>query len=432
MTDCIQVSFPWAAKNVEVRFDAGPLSSDGGLLLIRSVDERLRLTEQAAGLLEDGRDPFKVRYEAQSLLRQRVYGICAGYEDCNDADSLRLDPLQELVVGAPLASQPTLSRFENAQMWKVLKRLNDFLFEMARKDLRKAKEIVLDIDATDDETHGQQQLSFFHGYYDQHMFHPILIYANDRLVFALLRPGNVHAGRGATSIIRGLIRRIRSLGKARIFVRGDAGFALPRFYDMLEEERVLYTIGLITNDRLKAYAQKALERSRRKHLRTGRVHQLFGSVSHRAESWTRGRRVIYKAEYLSDGGNRRFVVTNRDEIPAEVYRLYRKRGDMENRLKDLKNALQADRTSCHRFVANAFRLLIHSLAYVLMDHLRRATPTGSEMRVLQFDTLRLQLIKIGALMRESVRRIVLHLPRSCPSASTFAHTAKLLAIPVPA
>lgn len=429
MTDCIQVSFPWATKKVEARFDSSPLSSDGGLLLIRSVDERLRLTERAAALWEDGRERAKVRHEIQSLLRQRVYGICAGYEDCNDAESLRLDPLQELVVGAPLASQPTLSRFENGVMWKAINGFNALLFEVAWRDLQNAKEILLDIDSTDDETHGKQQLSFFHGYYDQHMFHPILVYANGRLIFVLLRPGNVHAGRGATSIVQKLIRRIRVLGKKRISVRADAGFALPRFYAMLEAEKVQYTIGLITNDRLRAYAEKALERSRRKYLRTGTIHQLFGSVFHRAQSWSKRRRVIYKAEYLPEGGNRRFVVTNRTETPEKVYGLYRQRGDMENWLKDLKNALQADRTSCHRFVANAFRLLLHSLSYVLMDHLRRAAPSAS-LRRAQMDTLRLWLIKVGALVQTSVRRVLVHLPAGYPWKHEWATTARLLAIPV--
>jgi hypothetical protein len=417
---------------VEARFDAQPVSSDGGLVLIRSADERLQLMERAAALLEDGRDRSKIRHELGSLLRQRVYAICAGYEDCNDANDLRLDPVHELVVGAALASQPTLSRFENGVMWKALKGLNDLLFEIAWRDLKTAREIVLDIDATDDETHGKQQLSFFHGYYDQHMFHPLLVYANDRLVFALLRPGNVHAGRGAMSIVQRLIRKIRSRRRrVRIFVRGDAGFALPRFYDMLEKERVSYTLGLITNDRLRAYAQKALERSRRKYLRTGRVHQIFGAVNHRAESWTKRRRVVFKAEYLPDGGNCRFVVTNRTQIPATVYDRYRKRGNMENRLKDLKNALQADRTSCHRFVANAFRLLIHSLAYVLMDHLRQATPT-EPLRRAQFDTLRLWFLKIGALVKRSVRRVVIHLPASYPWKREWAATARTLAVPLSA
>ncbi len=194
MTYCSQISFGWATKNVVAVFDSEPLSSDGGLLLVRSADEQLGLIERAAALLDDGREPAKVRHEIETILRQRVYGICAGYEDCNDADRLREDPLHPLVVGGALASSPTLSRFENAQGWKALKKLNTFLFEVASRDLKKAKKITIDLDGTADETHGQQQLSFFHGYYDHKMFHPLLVYANDRLIFALLRPGNCHAG----------------------------------------------------------------------------------------------------------------------------------------------------------------------------------------------------------------------------------------------
>lgn len=431
MTDCIQVSFSWATKNVLAKLDAEPLSSDGGLLLVRSADAQLRLIQRAAGFLEDSREPGKVRHEVETLLRQRVFGICAGYEDCNDAQSLCEDPLHELVVGASLASSPTLSRFENAQGWKALKKLNAFLLEVARKDLKRAKEIVIDIDTTDDEAHGKQQLAFFHGYYDHHMFHPVLVYANDRLVFVLLRPGNCHSGRAATPILQSLIRRIRGFSRARLVLRADGGFSLPRLYEMLEAEKVTYTIGLITNPVLVAYADEEMEKAEKRYQETKQPVQRFGTTLHRAESWSHSRRVVFKAERLEKGENRRFVVTNASESPEAVYTFYRQRGNCENRIKDLKNALRSDRTSCHRFVANAFRLLEHALAYVLLDHLRRAI-SSSELQRMQFDTLRLHLIKIGAIVRSSVRRTVVHLPKSYRWAKVFAQTAKTLAIPIPA
>jgi hypothetical protein len=430
MTECNQVLFPWGVKKVEALFDTEPLSSDGGMLLLRSADEQLRLIERAASFLADTRDPSKVAHELLTLLRQRVYGICAGYEDCNDADHLCSDPVHELTVGAPLASQPTLSRFENAQGWRVLKGLNELLLKIALPELKHAKEIVLDFDSTDDETHGNQQLAFFHGYYDQHMYHPLLVFANQRLIFVLLRPGNCHAGRAVTPVGRKLIERLRAGTSAKLTVRADAGFALPRFYKMLEAQGVEYTIGLITNDVLRTYADAAMGEARTAYQVTQQPGQRFGSVMHQAGSWQKPRRVIYKAEALVKGENRRFVVTNREDEAEAVYLFYRGRGDMENRLKDLKNALQGDRTSCHRFVANAFRLLEHALAYMLMDHLRRATPAAAQQR-LQFDTLRLRLIKIGAMVQHSVRRCVVHLPSSYPWTSIFLQTAISLARPAP-
>lgn len=430
MTECIQVLFPWATKKVEAMFDSEPLSSDGGMMLIRSADEQLGLIEKASVFLEDRRDPSKVMHSLKTMLRQRVYGICAGYEDCNDAQYLSKDPIHQLVLGNDLASQPTLSRFENSQGWKALKKLNELLFEIASKDLKDAKEIILDVDSTDDETHGKQQLSFFHGYYDHSMFHPLLVYANHRLIFVLLRPGNCHAGRAATSVVRMLIGKLKAITQAKLAFRADAGFSLPRLYDMLEEEGVTYTIGLITNDVLRAYAAEKMKKAIDEYQITKLPVQRFGSVMHRAGSWDHPRCVVYKAEYLPQGENRRFVVTNQKETPETVYGFYRARGDMENRIKDLKNALKADRTSCQKFAANAFRLLEHALSYILMDHLRRAIP-DKQMNQMQFDTLRLHLIKIGALVEESVRRIKVHLPQSYRFAKLFQETARTLAIPIP-
>jgi hypothetical protein len=237
----------------------------------------------------------------------------------------------------------------------------------------------------------------------------------------------VHAARGATAILEGLIERIRSVSSASLRLRADAGFAVPRLYRMLEKANVEYTIGLISNDRLRTYADRAMDKAKRRYARTKAPVQLFGAVRHRALSWSRSRRVVYKAEYLPAGENRRFVVTNSTQSPREVYSFYRGRGDMENRIKDLKNALMADRLSCHRFVANAFRFLIHALAYVLMDHLRRHI---RGLETLQFDTIRLRLIKIGALVRTSVRRVLVHLPTAYPWKTEWTRTARLLAIPI--
>jgi len=286
------------------------------------------------------------------------------------------------------------------------------------------KVIVLDIDATDDPAHGMPQLSFFHGYYDQYMLHPLLIF--DGLsgfpVATVLRAGNAHASKGAAAILKRIIRRLkRAYPKAVILVRADAGFAVPAIYNLLEREKVKYTVGLITNERLRKGATRLVGKAEKEFAKTGEKQRVFGSFYHRAGSWKRSRRVIAKVERLPRGLNTRLVVTNiLFESAAGIYDgVYTGRGDAENRIKELKVHLKADRLSCTRFKANQFRLLLHTFAFVLLWRLRRSL-AGTELAAATVDTLKLKLLKVAARVVQSVRRILFTMPRAYPYQRLFA------------
>lgn len=417
-----------AGKPVVVRNDGGALSSDAGVLLLREVDERVGVSERLARCVVDRRQPVKVQHDVLSLLRQRIYQIACGYEDCNDADSLRCDPALKLAVGkAPsdsdLASQPTLSRLENGVGWRDCWRMSEALLEcfVERHCLQPPARIVLDVDATDDETHGHQQLSFFHGYYDEHCYLPLLVFAQregsgeQELVAALLRPGNVHAGHRAMPLVRAVVKRLRqAFPHCHIELRADSALALPEVYQGCERIGIPYTISLPKNERLKVIAEPWMEQARAIHAESGEKVQVFGEFAYAAQTWDRERRVILKAEVMTQGENPRFVVTSRAELGSEtLYRFYCRRGDPENRIKELKADLRADRLSCHRFWANQFRLLLHAAAYVIMQAMRGLL-TGTELARAQVSTLRLRLLKVGARVRESVRRVWVSLPSAYP------------------
>ena len=344
------------SRSVLAEFSAGPMTSDAGSLLLREIDLATGICSSMSRALCDRRDQAKIHHGQEELLRQRLFAVAMGYEDCNDHQLLRFDPGLKTAVGSlpetgrELASQPTLSRFENHVGNSELRRLSDALLDAyvaAHQGPRKV--IVLDIDATDDPTHGHQQLTMFHGYYDQYMLHPLLIF--DGLtgfpVASVLRSGNAHASKGAAAILKRVIRRLkRAYPKATILVRADAGFAVPTIYRVLEREKVKYTIGLITNERLRKRAANLVRKAEAGFAKTGEKQRLFGSFYHRAGTWQRSRRVIAKVERLSRGLNTRFVVTNILESAAGIYdSIYTGRGDAENRIKELKVHLKADRLS---------------------------------------------------------------------------------------
>jgi len=419
------------SRAVLAEFSAGPMTSDGGSLLLREIDKATNLAASMSQALCDPRDPAKVRHAHEELLRQRLFAIAIGYEDCNDHDTLRFDPGLKTAIGRlpetgkALASQPTLSRLENRVSNAELRRLSDTLMQAylaAHPGERKL--IVLDIDATDDPTHGQQQLSFFHGYYDQHMFHPVLLFdaVSGFPLAAVLRPGNTHASKGAAAILKRIIRRLkRACPQATILLRADAGFAVPTIYEMLEHENVKYTIGLITNDRLRERVVSLAEKAEQDFAQSGLKQRLFTSFRHQAGSWERSRRVIAKVERLTKGLNTRFVVTNiHFESAAQIYDgIYTGRGDAENRIKELKLHLKADRLSCTSFKANQFRLLLHTFAFVLLWHLRQSV-AGTELATATIDTLKIKLLKIGARVFQSVRRILFTMPKAYPYQELFA------------
>lgn len=372
------------SRPIKFEISAAALSSDTGLLPVRQFDERIRLTEHFARALRDMRDP---RFTEQSLLamvRQRIYGIIAGYEDQNDHDTLRSDPVFKLIADRlpndrSLASQPTLSRFENAvtiaDLWRLREMLADqFIQSFDEAPLR----VTLDMDAFDDPAHGRQQLIMFHGYYEQYQYLPIVITCaeNDAVVLVGLRHGTCHAALGADDDLRYLAGRFRAAWPdVQIVIRADSGFATPTMYDVCEELRLIFTIGLGMNSRLKTLSDSLLAQAVKAYEETHEPQRLFLPVEYQADSWPNPRSVVIKVEAHAQGTNRRAVVTNRRGWlvePQGTYDEYAGRGESENRNKELKRELKGDRLSDHRFMANFFRLYLHAAALNLMIELRQA------------------------------------------------------------
>jgi hypothetical protein len=411
-----------------VSFDAGQLTSDGGLVWLAQADGRMGLSAAFAAQIRDWRRG-SVRHSLALLLRQRILQIACGYEDQDDADTLRRDPLLKLVCGrrphepsADLASQPTLSRLENAVDRRACYRLAHalvaiYLQERERVASGPPTHLLLDLDSTADPTHGDQEGSSYHGYYQQHMYHPLLVFDGDtnQLITAVLRHGTVHASRGVVAVLTRLVAAIRARWPhVHLELRADSGFAIPALYDYCEREQIAYTIGLAPNTRLAALAAPLVELAKQQHEQTGVKACLTGEGQYAADSWPHERRVVYKAEELEKGSNLRFVVTSRTDLaPLALYNWYVRRGEPELWIKDLKDACFADRLSRHRFWANQFRLLLHAAAYWLLDTLRRLLLQARVARM-QLDTLRLRLIKIGGWLREQALTLSLHLASSHP------------------
>src|SRR5215468_5331894 len=402
-------------------FDAGHLTSDGGLIWLARADDQLQLSAAFAAQIPDWRRGA-VQHPLQLLVRQRLLQIACGYEDQDDADTLRGDPLLKLVCGrrpeqdADLASQPTLSRLENAVDHRTCYRLAQTLVALYLHERERAgvpTRVLLDLDGTDDPTHGAQEGSSYHGYYRQHMYHPLLIFDGhtNQLITAILRRGTVHASHGVVAILRRLVAALRKRWpRVQLEVRADSGFAVPALYEYCERVGLAYTIGLAPNPRLRELAAPLVDAAKEQYARTGTKVRLAGEAQYTADSWPHARRVVYKAEQLEKGSNLRFVVTSRrEQAPLTLYNWYVRRGEPELWIKDLKDACFADRLSCHRFWANQFRLLLHAAAYWLLDTLRRSLMAAGTARM-QLDTLRLRLIKIGGWVRQHLSgRSALHL-----------------------
>jgi hypothetical protein len=437
------------SKSIVARFDQPHASSDGGALLLKAVDDRLGLTWRLASALRDRRQPGKVMHPLRDLLRQRVFGLACGYADCNDAARLVDDPIHKLLLerdplaGAALGSQPTLSRFENAvgraDLYRLGNALADTVLTFHRERLGDGVRLItIDLDATDDPTHGQQEFALFNGYYDTWCYLPLIATVTfntepmQHVVAAVLRPGTGAATRGVRGLLRRLFTKLRTLfPRARLRVRADAGFAEAKLLRFLDGAGVDYVLGLQGNRRLDKRVRRLLGRARMRARTTGETATLYGETRYAARRWDRKRRIIMKAEVLCYPGrsrkdNPRFLVTNLPHRPATVYtRLYCGRGDMENRLKELQHGLAMDRTSCSRFAANQLRLLFSVAAYVLfqrLQHIAGATALGAA----QVWTLRERLVKIAVWVERSARRIVLHLPQAFPWRDNWCTLAQAL------
>jgi DDE family transposase len=417
-------------------FDGGRLTSDGGLPWLAEADAALALCATLARCIPDWRRRPGV-HSLETLVRQRVLQIACGYEDQDDADTLRSDPLLKLVCGRlpdsgrDLASQPTLSRLENAVDRHAAERLAAALVDLYVRERGRDGPpacVLLDVDGTDDPAHGAQEGVAYHGFYQQHMYHPLLVFdgKTDQLITAVLRPGNTHGSRFVVLVLRRLVRRLRQAWPDVVIeLRADSGCATPRLYAWCEANAVTYTIGLIPNPRLEALAAPLLAAAQAQSAAAGGTKvRLAGEATYAAASWPHRRRVIFKAEALAKGPNTRFVVTTRTDPPLALYDFYVDRGQSENYIKDFKNALAADRLSDHRFWANQFRLLLHAAAYWLLDTVRRwlaATPAAR----LQFDTLRLRLLKVGGRVWELVGRVRIALASSHPGEPLWHHLAAI-------
>jgi hypothetical protein len=462
-TDCIQRSFGFqevGSREVVARFDGGRVTSDGGAILLREIENRFQFVERFAACFTDHRDPEWIEHPLVDLLKQRVFALCLGYEDLNDHDWLRHDALLATVVGKAdpegsdrqnprdrgkaLAGKSTLNRLELTPVGadarhrykKIpakLHAINQFFVEaFLIQHTTPPKRIVLDLDATDDPVHGHQLGRFFHGYYGCYCFLPLYIFCGDHPLLALLRPANIDVATGSVKHLARIVARIREVWPdVEIVIRGDSGFCREELMRWCEAHGVGFVLGLAKNRRLLGKLGKELYEAKCLFEQTGQAARVFTEFSYRThKSWSRERRVIGKAEHLEKGSNPRFVVTSlsADKFAArELYeREYCGRGDMENRIKEQQLCLFADRTSCQMLRANQLRLAFSTVAYILLRALREFGLKGTPLETAQADTIRLKLLKIGAVVRVTVRKVWIALSEAYPWRDVFGQVYEQL------
>lgn len=435
MTNCTQESFkfpPLKRRQVEVNFQGGDITSDGGVLLLRQVDHRLGLSKAVARALVDPRRQASCVHDGLSLLKQRLYGLALGYEDLNDHQHLRADRAIQTAVEREtvLASSATLCRWENRAGRETAWRLHEVLVDQFIASFKRApKKLILDFDATDDAVHGKQEGRFFHGYYDHYCFLPLYVFCRDQLLVSYLRPSKIDGAKHAWAILALLVKRLRQVWpKVRIIFRGDSGFCRWRMLSWCERHDIGYIVGIAKNKRLDAFIKPHLDKAAESFAESGSKVRWFTELHYAAKSWDHPRRVIAKIEHTDKGSNPRYVVTNlKGDAQAMYEKLYCARGDMENRIKEQQLDLFADRTSCQRWWPNQFRLLLSSLAYTLLEAIRRLALKGTELANAYVGTLRLKLLKIGAVILKNTRRIRFLLSSTCPYQHLFFHVAAKLA-----
>jgi hypothetical protein len=456
-TECSQFVFgfhPQKRREIRAQFDGGAITSDGGGLLLREVEKRVGMLRQFAACFTDYRNPDLIEHKVEEMVAQRVYGLALGYEDLNDHEELRNDPLLAVLVekadpsSQVLAGKSTLNRLElsketasRKERYKkivldhgAVDRLLVQVFLEAHQEA--PQEIMLDLDATDDPLHGKQEGRFFHGYYGHYCYLPLYIFCGEFLLGARLRSSNIDASAGSVEELKRIVAQIRSAWPlVRMVVRGDSGFCREELMAWCEAEGVDYLLGLAKNERLKAEIVKEMEEAKAQYQETGRAARRFQEFVYQTrESWSRARRVVAKAEHLEKGENPRFVVTSlsREAWPAQTLyeEHYCARGDMENRIKE-QLMLFSDRTSTHYLRSNQLRLYFSSIAYVLLQMLRRLGLEGTELAKAQCTTIRLKLLKIGALIRITVRKVWISLAGGYPHVELFRQVyEKLCAMPL--
>ena len=419
-------------RKVNGQFNGGDITSDGGVMMLSQVDKKLQLTKRLARVVTDPRVKKRCDHSTLNLLRQRIYGLCLGYEDLNDHDTIRKDIGLQTAVSSDrdLASASTLCRFENRVDSKTLWTISEILVESFIESFeKKPRELILDFDSTDDPVHGEQVGSFFHGYYDHYCFLPLYVFCGTKLLVAYLRPSNIDNAQHAWAILSLLVRRLRQAWpEVKIIFRADSGFCRHQMFEWCEKHDVQYVVGIAKNSRLLEKAQPLMSRAHRQYRETGKKQRLFDSISYAANTWKRPRRVIVKAEHNSKGQNPRFVVTNITGDAKQLYdRLYCARGEAENRIKEQQMCLFAERTSCMNWLPNQFRLLLSSLAYVLLEAIRSIALKGTQLANARCDTIRLKLLKIGAVLIRNTRQIRFLLSSAYPYQSLFLLVSRRLA-----
>ena len=433
MTNCTQypIQFP-SIKNKKVlaNFLGGDISSDGGILLLRKIDQKLKLTASLAKSFSDRRAPGKIDHTILQMLRQRVYGIAAGYEDLNDHDSLKDDLAMQTAVGkeSALASSPTLCRFENSFSRKEAILVHQALFESFIQSFPSPpKKLILDFDATDIPIHGNQESKAFHGYYDHDCFLPLHVFCKEKLLVSYLRKSNEDQAKHTWAIFALLYRYLKKVWpEAEINFRGDGGFCRPCFLEWLDRNKIGYIIGATCNARLKKALEPYLAEAKKNYEAVGGVQQVFAQFAYRAGSWKRPRKVIGKAECSAVKEQCRVIVTNLEGEKEDLYKQqYCPRGNMENKIKE-QFLLFSDRTSAHRWWPNQFRLLLSALAYVLIEHLRSGYLKNTKWAQAQVDTIRLKLFKIGAVIFKNTRKILFNLSSSYPDQDLFHNLAAVM------
>ena len=406
---------------MEAEFSGGNVTSDGGLLLVRQADRRLGLTAAAAQVLDDPRRQARCDHSQLSMLRQRVYGLALGYEDLSDHDHLRHDLAWQGEREQPAASSPTSCRLENRAQRSAAVAFHALLLEQFIASFKKPpKALVLDFDAPDDPVHGHQEGRFFHGYYDTCCFPPLYVFCGDQLLVSYPRPSDIDGAKHAWAILALLVKRLRQAWPGvRIVLRADSGFCRWRMLRWCDRHGVGYIVGLAKNSRINKQAGALIGQARTRFEATGGKQRLFGNLRYGAHSWDRPRRVIARIQHDGKGSNPRYVVTNLKGRSKWLYeRVYCARGEMENRIKE-QMQLFSDRTSAHRWWPNQFRLLLASLAYVLMEAIRRLGLAGTELARAQVGTIRLKLLKIGAVILRNTRRVRFLLSNACPHQDLF-------------
>ncbi|MBN1181944.1 MAG: IS1380 family transposase [Bacteroidales bacterium] len=410
-------------KKVVADFNGGDVSSDAGLLFLREVESRVKIIRRMTDVLKDRRHPGYVKHQFVHLMKQRVFQIASGYEDANDSDELRNDPIMKIVCEkqeSSLASQPTMSRFENSLSRTDLYRIAQTFVDVFIDSYKKPPEgIILDIDDTDDPTHGSQQLSFFNAYHGSYCYMPLHIYEGQsgKLITTILRTGKRPSGKEIVMILKRIVERIRKAWPhVGIIVRGDSHYGCPDLFTFCESLEIKYVFGLTSRKPMVKKAQSLSDKAKELFNLNNEPVKLFGEFTYQANSWKMPQRIICKAEHNDKGSNLRFIVTNLENNNRRmIYEIiYCGRGAMELMIKEHKNHLRSDKTSCSSFLANQFRLFIHSMAYVLLHAFREKCLKSTQFSKAQFDTIRLKILKLGVRVMYLRTKIKIHLPSSCP------------------